>query len=203
MEQSYSPSWHLSTENCFDKLPHPTLHQRQKRVSTLFTFNKWCAQRCATAKEKWERWWGEMRGRVQLIAWWWNFSISFIIKRRLSVIDLRRGVSESCGFREAHCSEPMHYSKDILTQLTKACQFLSSVLGVAATLYPPYLLRNRLLHTHKDTRTCTPICIKGANIMLDYMHITRRQVMTEWSDWIDCCFVGWSTSDSTQGLIYN
>lgn len=89
-------------------------------------------------REMGEEGWG-MGGRVQLIAWWWNFSVSFIIKQLLSVIDPRRGVSESCGIREPNRSEAMHYSTGILTRrLARACWFLSGGLGVAATFYPPH-----------------------------------------------------------------
>lgn len=44
-----------------------------------------------------------------------EFCVSFIIKQLLSVIDLRRGVSQLCGIRKPNCSELLHYSIGIPT----------------------------------------------------------------------------------------
>lgn len=140
-----------------------------------------CPMLCRGQREMGEEGWG-IGGRVQLIAWWWNFSVSFIIKQLLSVIDLRRGVSESCGIREPNCSEAMHYSTGILTgRLARACQFLSGGLGVAATLYPHH--PTSLTHTH-IVKTPSPDSSPTGGCR-------------------DCCFALWSTSHSTEGLIYN
>ena len=108
-----------------------------------------CPLLCRGLREMEEEGWG-MGDRVQLIAWWWNFSVSFIIKQLLSVIDLRRGVSESCGIREPNCAEGMHYSTGILTpRLARACQILSGGLGVATTLYPSCANLCLISHSHR------------------------------------------------------
>lgn len=79
-----------------------------------------------------------------------EFCVSFIIKQLLSVIDLRRGVSQLCGIRKPNCSEVLHYSTGILTwRLTRACQFLSGGLGIATFNHLPFLI----IHSHVYTLT--------------------------------------------------
>lgn len=77
-----------------------------------------------------------------------EFCVSFIVKQLLSVIDLRRGVSQLCGIRKPNCSEVLHYSTGMLTwRLTRACQFLSGGLGIATFNHLPFLI----IHSHAYT----------------------------------------------------
>ncbi len=164
-----------------------------------------CPMLCRGQREMGEDGWG-MGGRVQLIAWWWNFSVSFIIKQFLSVIDLRRGVSESCGIREPNCSEAMHYSTGILTgRLARACQFLSGGLGVAATLYRPHPTSSSSHTQWHMHSSCVSINIYATHTHTRTHTQSKHPVLTLllWLKVVDCCFALWSTSHSTEGLIYN
>ena len=79
-----------------------------------------------------------------------EFRVSSIIKQLLSVIDLRRSVSQLCGIRKPNCSEVLHYSTGTLTwRLTRACQFLSGGLGIATLNHLPFLI----VHSHVYTLT--------------------------------------------------
>lgn len=77
-----------------------------------------------------------------------EFCVSFIVKQLLSVIDLRRGVSQLCGIRKPNCSEVLHYSTGMLTwRLTRACQFLSGGLGIATFSQLPFLIIHSRAYT--------------------------------------------------------
>lgn len=84
--------WWSTSSNRFDKFSQQTQDKhsiKSKAVTTVLCFNMMmlCPMLCLGQREIGEQGWG-MGGRVQLIAWWWNFSVSFIIKQLLSVIDL-------------------------------------------------------------------------------------------------------------------
>lgn len=147
--------------------------------------------------------WGK-GSRDQLIAWWWNFSVSFIIKELLSVIDLRRGVSESCGIREPNCSEVLHYSTGILTWcLARACQFLSGGLGVAILISLPLPHHN---HRHTQSYESHESITIQATCTCSHTHTEQKH--QSWTlpfclEVADCCFARWSTSHPAMGLIRN
>lgn len=169
------PSWQISSSNL------KILSIKEEPLSTLLTLNKWCAYDCTMAREKKNGEEGkEMEGRVQLITWWWNFSVSFIIKQ-LSVIDLRRSVSEWCGIRGPNCSEAMHYSTGILKRrLVRTCQFFSGGLGVAATLYT--------LNTPNVHYTCSCESINIYTIQEQKGVCTQTQTFPLWLQAVDFCF---------------
>lgn len=100
------------------------------------------------ARKKWVDWrWGMgcTRSSTNCLM---EFCVSFIIKQLLSVIDLRRGVSQLCGIRKPNCSEVVHYSTGILTwRLTRACQFLSGGLGIATFSHLPFLIIRSHVYT--------------------------------------------------------
>lgn len=127
-----------------------------------------------------------------------EFCVSFIIKQLLSVIDLRRAVSQSCGIRKPNCSEVLHYSTGILTwRLTRACQFLSGGMGIATLNHLPF---SHDTHSHVYTHYQNWFMVKNYHMKL---HTPWNHKLPLWIEVGDCCFALWSTFKPTAGLIYN